>query len=93
MNHGHPFDNGESFNVMLAIGKQRQNNLLSVGGDFNNPTLCRLRTRGARIESITPLLASATGHRRAVAFEDRQVEVKEVDVLHRRVVKDRAVGR
>lgn len=33
---GDPFGNGESFNVMLAVAKDTQNDLLFVGGDFNN---------------------------------------------------------
>ena len=31
-----PFGNGESFNVMLAVAEDKQNDLLFVGGDFNN---------------------------------------------------------
>ena len=34
--NGDPFGNGESFNVMLAVAKDKQNDLLFVGGDFNN---------------------------------------------------------
>jgi hypothetical protein len=30
------FGNGESFNVMLAVGKGRKDDLLFIGGDFNN---------------------------------------------------------
>ncbi|PQO36917.1 hypothetical protein C5Y96_07075 [Blastopirellula marina] len=33
---GDPFGNGESFNVMLTVAEDRQNDLLFVGGDFNN---------------------------------------------------------
>ena len=33
---GKEFGNGESFNVMLAVAKDNQNDLLFVGGDFNN---------------------------------------------------------
>lgn len=33
---GDPFGNGESFNVMLAVAQKKQNDLLFVGGDFNN---------------------------------------------------------
>ena len=33
---GDPFGNGESFNVMLAVAEDKQNDLLFVGGDFNN---------------------------------------------------------
>jgi len=33
---GDPFGNGESFNVMLAVADDTQNDLLFVGGDFNN---------------------------------------------------------
>ena len=33
---GDPFGNGESFNVMLTVAKDKQNDLLFVGGDFNN---------------------------------------------------------
>ncbi len=34
--NGDPFGNGESFNVMLARGRERGNDLLFRGGDFNN---------------------------------------------------------
>lgn len=34
--NGDPFGNGESFNVMLAVAKDKQQDLLFVGGDFNN---------------------------------------------------------
>lgn len=34
--NGDPFGNGESFNVMLAVAKDKQDDLLFVGGDFNN---------------------------------------------------------
>ena len=33
---GDQFGNGESFNVMLAVAEDKQNDLLFVGGDFNN---------------------------------------------------------
>ncbi len=33
---GDPFGNGESFNVMLVVAEDQQNDLLFVGGDFNN---------------------------------------------------------
>jgi hypothetical protein len=33
---GDPFGDSESFNVMLAPAKERKNDLLFVGGDFNN---------------------------------------------------------
>lgn len=33
---GDPFGNGESFNVMLTVAEDQQNDLLFVGGDFNN---------------------------------------------------------
>lgn len=33
---GDPFGNGESFNVMLAPAKEKDNDLLFTGGDFNN---------------------------------------------------------
>ena len=33
---GDPFGDGESFNVMLAVAKDKENDLLFVGGDFNN---------------------------------------------------------
>ena len=33
---GDPFGNGESFNVMLAVAENKQDDLLFVGGDFNN---------------------------------------------------------
>lgn len=42
------FGNGESFNVMLAVGKERKNDLLFIGGDFNNQAFSayrRLETR------------------------------------------------
>lgn len=33
---GDPFGNPESFNVMLAVGKEQSQDLLFIGGDFNN---------------------------------------------------------
>lgn len=33
---GDPFGDAESFNVMLAVAKETANDLLFVGGDFNN---------------------------------------------------------
>lgn len=33
---GDPLGDAESFNVMLAVAKQQQNDLLFIGGDFNN---------------------------------------------------------
>ena len=33
---GEPFGDAESFNVMLAVAKDSKNDLLFVGGDFNN---------------------------------------------------------
>ena len=33
---GDPYGDSESFNVMLAPAKERKNDLLFVGGDFNN---------------------------------------------------------
>ena len=33
---GDPFGNVESFNIMLTVAKDKQNDLLFVGGDFNN---------------------------------------------------------
>jgi hypothetical protein len=33
---GDPFGDSESFNVMLAPAKDRKNDLLFIGGDFNN---------------------------------------------------------
>ena len=39
---GDPFGNGESFNVMLAVAEDKQNDLLFVGGDFNNQPFSRL---------------------------------------------------
>ena len=33
---GDPLGDAESFNVMLAVGKDKQDDLLFVGGDFNN---------------------------------------------------------
>jgi len=33
---GDPLRDTESFNVMLAVGRERQNDLLFIGGDFNN---------------------------------------------------------
>ena len=33
---GNPFGNGESFNVMLTVAKDKKNDLLFIGGDFNN---------------------------------------------------------
>jgi hypothetical protein len=33
---GDPFGNGESFIVMLTVAKDKQHDLLFVGGDFNN---------------------------------------------------------
>ncbi len=33
---GDPYGDSESYNVMLAPAKDRENDLLSVGGDFNN---------------------------------------------------------
>jgi hypothetical protein len=34
--NGDPHGDGESFNVMLARGKEEQQDLLFVGGDSNN---------------------------------------------------------
>ena len=31
-----PFGNGESFNVMLAVASEKKNDLMFIGGDFNN---------------------------------------------------------
>lgn len=33
---GDPFGDAESFNVMLAVAKETANDLLFIGGDFNN---------------------------------------------------------
>lgn len=33
---GDPLGDAESFNVMLAVARERQNDLLFIGGDFNN---------------------------------------------------------
>jgi hypothetical protein len=33
---GDPFGDAESFNMMLAVAKDKQNDLLFIGGDFNN---------------------------------------------------------
>ncbi len=33
---GNPFGNGESFNLMIAVASDTQDDLLFVGGDFNN---------------------------------------------------------
>ncbi|MCI0701877.1 MAG: hypothetical protein L0241_12415 [Planctomycetia bacterium] len=33
---GDPLGDAESFNVMLAVAKDKQNDLLFIGGDFNN---------------------------------------------------------
>ena len=33
---GDPLGDAESFNVMLAVAKETQNDLLFIGGDFNN---------------------------------------------------------
>ena len=42
---GDPFGDSESFNVMLAPAKDRKNDLLFVGGDFNNqPFVAYART-------------------------------------------------
>jgi hypothetical protein len=34
--NGDPLGDAESFNVMLAVAKDTQNDLLFIGGDFNN---------------------------------------------------------
>lgn len=34
--NGDPYGNGESFNVVIVPAKDQQNDLLFVGGDFNN---------------------------------------------------------
>jgi len=41
--NGDPQGDGESFNVMLARGKEEQQDLLFVGGDFNNQPLAAYR--------------------------------------------------
>ena len=42
---GDPFGDSESFNVMLASAKDRKNDLLFIGGDFNNqPFVAYART-------------------------------------------------
>lgn len=43
-----PFGNGTSFNVMLAVAKDRQDDLLFIGGDFNNQSFSALERTKAR---------------------------------------------
>ncbi len=43
---GDPMGNGESFNVMLAVAKENANDLLFVGGDFNNQPFIAYKRAG-----------------------------------------------
>lgn len=40
---GDPLGDAESFNVMLAVGKDKQGDLLFIGGDFNNQPFAAYR--------------------------------------------------
>ena len=39
----HPYGDGESFNVMLARAKNKINDILFIGGDFNNQPFSALK--------------------------------------------------
>lgn len=44
---GDPMGDTESFNVMLAVAKNRRNDLLFIGGDFNNQPFAAFQRTGA----------------------------------------------